>query len=396
MSIGNKCRRRKMCYHMGMVMKEKIVQWVQRRVRLPVAGLDISDRSIKYARFVAYPRRIIGAPRGGLGVVLAEYGEEEIPEGVVVRGVVEREDALGVVLAKVADRAGREFCASGIVASLPEEKSFLKLIQTPRVAEDAMAGAVRWGMEGQVPLSPDDMIYDFEEIHSRGGAEDHRDAVVTAFPKEIVMSYVRAIKAAGLMPVALELESQAIIRAVARDLAEHEAIIVLDMGRTRTSFIIVAGGAILFTTTIGVGGQILEKSIMQGLGVDEVEAMRIKKEIGLSKTSHDGKLFVALLPSLAVIADELRRTIAYYLDHAAHAHEAGNAITRIVLSGGDASLYGLDTYLAVETRIPVALADPFAAWHESAGGGTPPLPYHEALAFTAAMGLALRGIRSDR
>lgn len=379
-----------------MAMKEKIVQWVKRRTRLPVAGLDISDRSIKYARFVVSPGSIMGGHQRGLGIVLAEYGEEEIPEGAVVRGVVEREDELGAVLAKVAGRAGREFCASGVVASLPEEKSFLKLIQTPRVAEDAMAGAVRWGMEGQVPLSPDDMIYDFEEIHSRGGAEDHRDAVVTAFPKEIVMPYVRAIKAAGLMPVALELESQAIIRAVARGLADADAIIVLDMGRTRTSFIIVAGGAILFTATIGVGGIVLEKSIMQGLGVDEAEAMRIKKEIGLSKTSHEGKLFSALLPPLALIADELRRTIAYYLDHAAHAHNAGNAITRILLSGGDASLYGLDTYLAVETRIPVALADPFAAWHESAGGGVPPLPHHEALVFTAAMGLALRGIRRDQ
>lgn len=379
-----------------MVMKEKIVQWVKRRTSLPVAGLDISDRSVKYMRFIASSHGIIGTHRGGLDVVLAEYGEEEIPEGVVVRGVVEREDALGTVLAKVADRAGREFCASGMVVSLPEEKSFLKLIQTPRVADDAMAGAVRWGMEGHVPLSPDDMMYDFEEIHSRGDAEDHRDAVVTAFPKEIVMSYVRAIKAAGLIPVALELESQAIIRAVARDLTEPEAIIVLDMGRTRTSFIIVAGGAILFTATIDIGGIVLEKSIMQGLGVDEAEAMRMKKEIGLSKTSHDGKLFAVLLPSLAVIADELRRTIAYYLDHAAHTHDAGNVITRIVLSGGDASLYGLDTYLAVETRIPVALADPFAAWHGGAGGGIPPLPYHEALAFTAAMGLALRGIRQDR
>ena len=371
-------------------MKEKIVQWVKRRTRLPVAGLDISDRSIKYARFIPSSRRW----RGGGAVILAEYGEEEIPEGAVVRGVVEREDALAAALAKVTVRAGREFCASGIVASLPEEKSFLKLIQTPRVAEDAMAGAVRWAMEGQIPLAPDDMIYDFEQIRPVGNAADHRDAVVTAFPKGIVAPYVRAIKAAGFTPVALELESQAIIRAVVEDMHAPEAKIVLDMGRTRTSFIIVAGGAIMFTATIGIGGQMFEKNIAHGLGVGEDEAIRIKKEIGLSKISHEGKLYTALLSPLVAVADGLNRTVAYYRDHATHAHGAGDAIRQILLSGGDASLYGLDTYLAVATRIPVALADPFAPLHEDREGAMPSLPHTEALAFTAAIGLALRGVRS--
>ncbi len=378
-----------------MSVKEKIVQWAARRIRLPMAGLDISDRSIKYARVAVMPRRMSGGSGQFSRLVLVDCGSEEIPEGVVVHGVVEYPDALATTLVKVASRAGHVFCSSGMVVSLPEEKSFLKLLQTPAVAEDAMAGAVRWAMEGQIPLALDDMIYDFEEIHPRGAEVNHRDVVITAFPKEIVLPYVRAIKAAGLTPVALELESQAIIRAVVPDRTAPEAQIVLDMGRTRTSFIIVAGGAIIFTATIGIGGQVLEKDIAQGLGVNEAEAMRIKKETGLSKTSHDGKLYAALLPSLSIIADELRRTVAYYRDHVTHAHDASEGITQILLSGGDANLYGLDTYLAVATRIPVMLADPFAAWQESGKSAIPPLPQHEALAYAAAMGLALRGIRQD-
>ncbi len=377
-----------------MGMKEKIVQWVERRIRMPTAGLDISDRSIKYARFAVLPRRIFGGSNKRPRIVLAECGEEEIPEGAVARGVVEREDTLASVLAAVAARAGKAFRASGMVVSLPEEKSFLKLLQLPAVAEDAMAGAVRWAIEGQIPLAPEDMIYDFEQVRSFAGQSDHRDAVVTAFPKAIVLPYARAIKAAGLTPVALELESQAIIRAVVRDVTASGAKIVLDMGHIRTSFIIVAGGAILFTATVGIGGRVLEQDIAQGLGVSEEEAMRIKKDIGLSKTSHEGKLFAALVPSLAAIADELRRTVAYYRDHVTHAHGAGDAIKQILLSGGDAGLYGLDTYLAAATRIPVALADPFAALRESGGSAIAPLPRHQALAFTAAIGLALRGIRS--
>lgn len=382
--------------YISMMMKEKIVQWVKRRTRLPAAGLDISDRSIKYARFAAPSRRLFAGATSAGHAALVDYGEEEIPEGVVVRGVVEREDALAEALAKIAGRAGSAFRASGMVVSLPEEKSFLKLIQLPRVAEDAMAGAVRWGIEGQIPLAPEDMIYDFEEIRISGAPSDHRDAVVTAFPREIVVPYVRAIKAAGLAPVVLELESQAIIRAVARDPRAPEPMVVLDIGRTRTSVIIVAGGAILFTATIAVGGQVLETAIAEGLGVSEQEAVRIKKETGLSKTSHEGKLYAALLPPLVIIADELIRTIAYYRDHAAHAHGSADTVVSILLSGGDASLYGLDTYLAGTAHIPVARADPFAGLRRVQGAReVSSMPYREALAFTAAIGLALRGMRDD-
>lgn len=378
-----------------MSLKQKLAQWVQRRVRLPVAGLDISDRSVKYARFAVLPRRVFGGTPHLPRVALVDYGEEEIPEGVVVRGVVEREDALVSALVTVATHAGHPFRSSGMVVSLPEEKSFLKMLQTPRVADSAMPGAVRWAMEGQIPVVPDEVIYDYKEIHPPSADIDHRDVVVTAFPKGIVVPYIRAIRAAGLTPVALELESQAIIRAVVRDMTAPDAQIILDMGRTRTSFIIVASGAIVFTSTIGIGGQVLEKDIAIGLGVSKEEAMRIKKEIGLSKTSHEGKLYTALMPSLIAITDELNRTIAYYNNHVTHAHGASDSIQRIILSGGDAGLYGLDTYLAVATRVSVILADPFTVLYERGEGGIPAMPHHQALAYAAAMGLALRGIRQD-
>lgn len=355
---------------------------------MPLAGLDISDRSVKYARFAA-----TGSGRR-VQTRLADFGEEEIPEGTIAHGVIADENALAAVLGKAADRAGRAFRSSGMVVSLPEEKSFLELLQLPGVPDDALAGAVRWGIEGQIPLAPEDMVYDYEEIGSLADHPDHRDAVITAFPKGVVAAYVRVIKAAGLTPVVLELESQAIARATVSGTGVAGAVIVLDMGRTRTSFIIVSGGAIIFTATVGVGGEIFERVIAEGLGVGADEAIRIKKEIGLSKTSHDGRLYAALLAPLAALSGELRRAIDYYRDHATHLHGASNAVDKIVLSGGDASLQGLDTYLASSTQIPVSVADPFMAVQGDPIYALPPLSRSLALAFTAPIGLALRGIRT--
>jgi Tfp pilus assembly PilM family ATPase len=95
---------------------------------------------------------------------------------------------------------------------------------------------------------------------------------------------------------------------------------------------------------------------------------------------------------LGRLADELRRVIAYYRDHTSHIHGASAVIGSILLSGGDANLYGLDTFFASQIKIPVQIADPFSAIRERLEYVVPSIPRNQALAFTAAIGLAMRGL----
>lgn len=362
-------------------MKERITGWAERFIRLPVLGLDISDRSIKYMKFSA-----------GRMVKIEFFGEEQIPEGVIIGGQVEREEELTAVIRGLADSVGRRFRSAGAVVSLPEEKSFLRLVELPKVKSEEVVGAMRWQIEGQIPLPPDDIAYDFEMIDPLLNHLDHLDAVITAFPRRLVDSYVRVLKNAGLRLAAMELESQAIVRAAVREVRSREAKIIVDMGRYRTSFVIFVGGTIIFTATLPVGGRVFEAQISKTLGVEGDEAMRIKKEIGLSRGAYEGKVFGALLPALGRLAAELVQAVAYYKDHVSHIHGASEGINLILLSGGDANLYGLDTYLASAIRIPVQIADPFSVIGERLGYVVPPIPRNEALAFSAAIGLAMRGL----
>ncbi len=361
-----------------MALQEKIVRWVRRFTDVPVAGMDISDRSIKCVKF--------GRGRSDF---FEAFGETELPEGVIVGGEIRREEEAARILS---DLARREQCLRGsaVVASLPEEKSFLRSLRLKNVKPEDIAGAVRWEIENQIPLPAENLIYDFETAPSRVGADEYRDVVLTAFPKELVNSYVRMFKNAGLRLAALELESQAIVRATVSEDAAQGVRVIVDMGRNRTSFAIVAAGRIAFTATVAVGGQMLEERIAQSLGVDQSEALRIKNEVGLAKSFSEGKIFSALIPAVSAFADELQRTIQAYQSHLEHAEGAGAGIAEILLSGGDANLLGLDTYLAGVTRIPCRRADSFAALRPRMGGGIPPIPYRESLAYAAAIGLALR------
>ncbi len=361
------------------MIRERVVEWADHFIRLPVAGLDISDRGIKYVKFAA----------GGTGHI-ASFGEKEIAEGIIVEGRIERPADFAVALRGLSSLLGRPWSPMGVVASLPEEKSFLRLLQMPSVKPAEIAGALRWQIEGQIPLPAEDLAYDYEIIEPFVGRAEHMDIVITAYPKAIVDSYISTLKDGGFQPVALELESQAIARAVLGRERSPDATAIMDMGRNRTTLAVCAAGSVIFTSTVPTGGHVLEQEIAKALGVDMAEANRLKKEHGLIKNAADGKIFKAIAPTIDIIANEIIRTTAYYEDHISHIHGGTPGVSRVLMCGGDANLLGLDTYLASRVHIPVALADPFYDISTASPYLIPEIPRHEAIAFAAAIGLARR------
>lgn len=372
---------RRLCYTEPMFrLREKILEQVNQFFKPKAFGLDISDHSLKCLQISLHNTMEVGY-----------FGEMEIPDNVITSGEIKNEGELIKIMRGWFAREKRKIGSRFVIASLPEEKSFVRLIQVPKIKKEDIANAIRWEIEANIPLSIDEALYDYEVIEPPYPAEDHLDVIITAFPKKIVESYVRVLEGAGLIPLALELESQAIIRSIIPELETHQAGIVVDIGRERTSFTIFSDG-IIFTTTIELGGIIFEENIAKALNVNLEKADAIKKAVGMDKAQHDGKVFQALVPALNAIADELRSTVEYYQTHTAHTHGGGNTISRVFLVGGDANLLGIDTYLSSALKIPVCIAWPFAAIRDRMRSVAPPLPHNESLAYATAIGLALRDL----
>lgn len=370
----------------------RIAQLIEQRmdpiIRLPIAGLDISDVAVKYLAFDAKITK--GAHR------LAAFGEFQVPEGLIVKGEIQKEDELARVFGTWRAQEKKIPRSAFFVVSLPEEKSFLRVIQLPNMKEKEIEHAIRWEIEANVPLAFEDLIYDYEVIvpPSQTQQRDHLDIALTAFPKALINAYVRVLRAAGLSFAALELESQAITRSVVPDFHDNSVRIVADIGRIRTSFIVCVGGVIVFTTTIELGGQLFEEHLAKAFHISPEKARLMKMHIGLNRQERNGAVFEALLPIMAVLADELGRVVEYYRRHAEHMHGAPDAIGSIMLVGGDASLCGLETYLSSALQLPVRLADPFIGVIPKNKFVLPPIRKNESLAFATTIGLALRGIRT--
>ncbi|MEK7504806.1 MAG: type IV pilus assembly protein PilM [Patescibacteria group bacterium] len=337
---------------------------------LPAVGIDISDQSIKFTKL----------KRTHHGLRLGDYGEAPVPFGAIQSGEIKKAEAVTAVLAELK----RAHKLEAIVASLPEEAAYVIRLQLPVMKKSDLRESIELQLEEHVPVPPAEAIFDYEILHEPGREGDMFDLVVNVFPKRIVLAYTNVFLAAGLLPLALEIEAQAIARSVVLAKTATHTLIV-DFGKTRISFFVNQGVRVLFTTTIGsIGGENITKAIERGLKVSYEEAEKLKIERGLLPDKDNQELFFAVMPVASAVRDEITKQIDYWLSHSEHP-----PIEQIILCGGQATLPGLVDYLNMSLAVPVVLGN---SWTNvfSLDDFIPPLNLNQSLRYTTSLGLSLR------
>ena len=104
--------------------------------------------------------------------------------------------------------------------------------------------AAKYEAENYIPLSIKDVYLDSQIVEPVYDHKDYLEVLLSALPKKTVDPYVEVLAKAGLKPVALELESQPTVRAVVKDQLSPTPLLIIDLGATRTSFIIFSGHSI--------------------------------------------------------------------------------------------------------------------------------------------------------
>lgn len=167
-------------------------------------GLDISDLSLK----------IVKLKKKGKFFSLSSFGETEIKPGIISGGEIKDGKALSKMISlALKNVSGEKLKTKYVVASLPEEKSFLQVIQLPRMKEEELKKAVYFEAENYVPLPIDRVYLDSQIVPPLTNHLDHLDVLIAALPKKTVDPYLSSLKEAGLQPIFFEIESQAIARA---------------------------------------------------------------------------------------------------------------------------------------------------------------------------------------
>jgi type IV pilus assembly protein PilM len=338
-------------------------------LQLPVYSVDISDLNLKFLRLIETHD----------GVELDDFGESKIAPGIIEGGEIKDISALSELLKREFKKHNVEYVAF----SLPEEKGYVRTLKMEHLSEEELGSALELQLEEHIPLPASEAVFDYT-VASR--EKTHLDVVLNAFPKRIVFAYIESMQRAGVLPVLLESELRSVLRSIIPKNADNVGMLI-DWGSTRITFAIFHNHILRFTTTVPLPGQGMTEAIAKEAKVDLKEAERLKKKYGFKKTKESENIFNALVPAVSAIKDESEKYMQFYETH----NEDNNAVSYVMLAGGDASIPGLSEYMTSELKKPVRVGNP---WEnvKFPQHYLPNLSFRESYRFAASIGLSLRAL----
>lgn len=345
-------------------------------------GLDIGDLAIKLVRL---------SQRHHLGrdpyFKIEEVRGTNLPPGLIVNGEIEQPEIVRKKILHLLGKDGSQkpIRSSWVVADLPEPKTFLKLIDIELPEKELLYEDVAYFAKKHVPFELEETYLDWQIMGDPERQNRSAQVLIAAAPKIIADSYTYLLESVGLTPVALEIEAMPLARVLITRNKDYagQARAILDLGATRSSFVVYDFDRIQFSTNLDFSGELVTTAISQGLKVDHETAEKLKIKNGLQYDKEQPRYLKIVSDLVEGLTSEIKKNLSFYKEHF---HET-NPITHITMCGGQAELKNLDAALSQKLRIPAEAGNPwknissFAPTTKDLGTGLP---------FASAIGLAMR------
>lgn len=341
-------------------------------------GLDLSDLSLKG----------LWLERQGKEEIVTSFGSVPLAMGSVVDGEIVREEAVIDAVHKLLSTAGPEpITTKKVICSLPETKAFLRIVSLPTMAHEEVAEAIKWEIEANIPLTLDQVYYDFQVLDKKLVKEKNKMSVlVVAVARNMVDQFHSVLEKAGLEVAGLETESIAQARSLLSEKDENKTRLIVDIGDRRTSFLVAIGNTPCFTSSIPLSSQMITDAISKELKISFEEAETMKIKYGLGSLATKSPLLKAAEPILENFAVEIDRSINFFLSNLVYSA----SIDSIVLCGGGSNMKGLLPYLTKRLNQPIEFGNPWV--NVNLGRTLPPIDRGHSVQYSTAIGLALRGL----
>ncbi len=344
---------------------------------MPSFGLDISDESLKFIKLVSH--------RDGIHVVA--HGEQKIPPGVIEAGKIKDPIKMEEILSKLRKESGLK----SVRVSLPEDQTYLFKLRLEKAGLKSIRESIELSLEEYIPVSAAEATFDYMLINED---EKSMQLQVAAIPTNVIENYLTVFKNASILVKSVEIEAQAIARAVIKsgDMSTH---MIVDFGEKRTGIFIISKGVTMFTSTLDFGGMTLDNMIKKNFNLSYEEADKIKRKFGLQRNNPENKeVFSVLLNSVSILRDEVAKHFLYWQTHKDETGNSNPPIEKILICGGDSNLIGLADYLSVSLKTKVEMANVWVNIKDT-NKYIPDISFKNALSLAAALGLALGDFEHD-
>ncbi len=341
-------------------------------------GLDVSDLSLK----------ALWLSREGNREQVVSFGSVSVPQGAIIDGEIIQEDVVVESIRELFRVSGpKRIGTKRVICSLPETKAFLRIISLPKMDHEEAKEAIKWEIEANIPLSLDQVYYDWQILPDTFSSEKGKMSVlVVAVAKSAAEHFYTVLERAGLEPVGFETESIAQVRSLLSEKHDDETVLIVDIGDRRTSFVMAIGNVPVFTSSIPLSAQMMTDAISKKMGLPFDEAEKLKIRTGLGSLSLPSPQLQAVRPILESLATEIERSLDFYFTTLRYSKK----LDAVIFCGGGANTQGLLPYLSRRIRQNIEFGNP---WENIRfGKGLPPIDKSHSVQYSTVIGLALRGL----
>lgn len=336
-------------------------------------GIDISAHSVKVVHLSRTDHSLL------------DHASTDMPPGAIEKSIIINSQQVQTAIRESLHRSHLgDKIDDTVVCSIPENQSFLRVIEIPTMAIDEIDEAVQWEVARHIPFGLENVYIDWQPLsHGHHPGSGRQEVLVGAAQKKVVDPLVAVLVGLHLDVAALELESQAIVRAlVSPELREQQGLLVVDLGSTGTNVIIHDHGTIRFTATLQKGVVDLRRALLPR------DLAASADETGKLPAQELARLAQLLTPAAEELVMEIRGIIEFY-----NSIDAQHEVQQILLTGGGANLPGLDqVFLRFFDNVLVQRGNPWVNILSGQRIARPAMDIQESARYTTALGLALRSV----
>jgi type IV pilus assembly protein PilM len=350
-----------------------MVAWFSRKRFSPI-GIDIGSRSVKLLQFDAALAEIWETSRWDLP--LNEAGNPQRRDQQVI-------DALRHA------REGRNFRGRDAVFCLGAGDLFVQNIRVAQASGDELRKIVHFEAAGRLPFKNEEAeirYWDADDV--RQGDVVRREVILLACQRAVLQRLLTIAEAAGLHPLAIDVEPAALLRCYGRqfrrDGDQEQRRMFVNVGAANTAVVIGRGGEAMFVKYIELGGKHLDDAVARYLKLPPADAAALRRHNGDRRADQrDPEITRSIAESIRPVIERLAQELSLCLRYYSVTFR-GHPLSQIVLGGGEASETLVDA-LAARVDLPCERGNPLRSYAKT--------PASDRLGqWDVAAGLALRGI----
>ncbi len=306
-------------------------------------AIDIGSSSIKFLEVRTTPERL----------QLLNWGSIPTPPAAIQSHMVSEPDRIGESIRTLLAAKGVQ--ARKAITAVPGPAVMIKRVTLPAQNAQEIENTIMLEAGNFIPEDLDNVNLDYQVIEARPEAKE-MEVLLAAAKKDIVSSYVETVRAAGLLPVVVDVDYFALdnVYELNYDAAAEQVVALVNIGARYSSINIVKGGRSVFTGDVPVGGRDITEALTRDLGIPAEEAERLKT--GKASGAVDAEQLLGVLgPAVDALIEEIHYALSFFWTAA-----MDERVDRLYLSGGAAQTAELVERLAERLGAPVEVMDPFS------------------------------------